>query len=133
MYDLKLYYEDNYIKLFQGDCLEVMDELISKNIKFNAIITDPPYGTTQCKWDSIIPFDEMWTRLKQLRKDKTPIVLFGSEPFSSTLRMSNIKEYKYDWVWEKSNPSNIALANKQPMRYHELISVFYKSQSLYNK
>jgi len=121
------------IKLYQGDCLEVMDKLIKQNIKVDAIITDPPYGTTACKWDAIIPFDKMWLRLKALRKEKTPIVLFGSEPFSSYLRMSNIKEYKYDWVWHKSCPSNIALVNKQPLKYHEIISVFYISQSLYNK
>ena len=90
------------IKLFNGDCLEVMDKLIEDGIKVDLILTDPPYGTTACKWDSVINFDEMWERLKKLRNDNTPIVLFGSEPFSSALRMSNIKEYKYDWVWLKS-------------------------------
>lgn len=89
------------IKLYNGDCLEVMDRLIEKGIKVDAIICDPPYGTTTCSWDSIIPFEDMWERLKLLRKDNTPIVLFGSEPFSSALRMSNIKEYKYDWKWNK--------------------------------
>ena len=121
------------IELYHGDCLEVMDRLIEQGVKVDAIITDPPYGTTACKWDVIIPFDEMWDKIKKIRNNNTPIVLFGQEPFSSMLRLSNIKEYKYDWVWEKSNPSNIALANKQPMRYHELISIFYSSQPLYNK
>ena len=88
-------------QLYWGDCLKIMDGLIADGVKVDAIITDPPYGTTACKWDSVIPFDEMWKRLKALRKDNTPIVLFGSEPFSSALRMSNIKEYKYDWVWNK--------------------------------
>ena len=123
----------NNNKLYQGDCLKVMDELIEHGIKVDAIITDLPYGTTSCKWDNVIPFDGMWKRLKLLSNSTTPTVLFNQEPFGSRLRMSNIKEYKYDWIWEKSNPSNIALANKQPMRYHELISVFYKKQCLYNK
>ena len=83
------------IKLYNGDCLEVMNNLIQQGIKVDAIITDIPYGTTHCKWDSIIPFEEMWKRIKEIRKPITPIVLFGSEPFSSSLRLSNIKEYKY--------------------------------------
>lgn len=91
------------------------------------------YGTTACAWDSIIPFDEMWLRLNKLIKPNGAIVLFGSEPFSSALRMSNIKNYKYDWVWEKSNPANIALSNKMPLKYHELISIFYAKQPTYNK
>ena len=120
------------IKLYNGDCLEVMDQLIKDGIKVDAIITDPPYGTTACKWDSVIPLDKMWERLKLLRKDNTPIVLFGSEPFSSYLRMSNIKEYRYDWVWNKKTHSNPLLSNKQPLRVYELISVFYKKFGLYN-
>jgi len=113
------------IELYNGDCLEVMDKLIEEGIKVDAIITDPPYGTTACKWDSIIPFDEMWKRLKLLRNDRTPIVLFGSEPFSSALRMSNIKEYKYDWIWNKKKAGNIFIAKFQPMKIHEIVSVFY--------
>lgn len=122
-------YEGNKksFKLFYGDCLKIMDELISKNIKVDAIITDPPYGTTACKWDTVIQFDEMWKRLKLLRKERTPIVLFGSEPFSSALRMSNIKEFKYDWIWEKSMPTGMATAKIMPMKYHEIISIFYKN------
>jgi site-specific DNA-methyltransferase (adenine-specific) len=110
-----------------------MNALIKSGLKFDSIITDPPYGTTACKWDSVIPFDEMWKCLKDLRKEKTPVVLFGSEPFSSVLRCSNLQEFKYDWIWKKSNPSNIALANKQPMKYHEIISIFYNNQPVYNK
>jgi len=121
------------VKLIHGECLEEMDNLIKEGVKVDAIITDIPYGTTACKWDSIIPFDKMWGRLNKLIKSNGAIVLFGSEPFSSALRMSNIKNYKYDWIWEKSNPSNIALANKQPMKYHEIISVFYSKQCMYNK
>ena len=81
-------------KLLQGDCLEKMNKLIKDGITVAAIITDPPYGTTACKWDSVIPFDKMWERLNRLIKPNGAIVLFGSEPFSSALRMSNIKNYK---------------------------------------
>ena len=99
----------------------------------DAIITDPPYGTTACKWDSVIDFDLMWEQLNRIIKPNGAIVLFGSEPFSSALRMSNIKNYKYDWVWEKDKAGNFALANRMPMKYHEIISVFYKKQPTYNK
>lgn len=120
------------MQLINGDCLEVMDKLISGGVRVDAIITDPPYGTTACKWDSVIPFDEMWSRLKQLRKERTPIVLFGSEPFSSALRMSNIKEYKYDWIWKKAKATNFFNANKQPLKKHEIISLFYNVQIKYS-
>lgn len=112
------------MKLINGECLEVMDKLIADNVKVDAIITDPPYGTTACKWDSVIDFDEMWLRLNKLIKPNGAIVLFGSEPFSSALRMSNIKNYKYDWVWDKKHSTNFMLAKKQPLKYHENISVF---------
>ena len=78
----------NY-KLYQGDCLEVMDELISLGVKFDAIITDPPFGTTACRWDSVIPFDKMWERINKLIKLTGAVVLFGTEPFATKLRMSN--------------------------------------------
>lgn len=120
------------IKLIQGDCLEIMDNLISQNITVDAIITDPPYGTTACKWDTVIPFDEMWLRLNKLIKPNGAIVLFGSEPFSSALRMSNIKNYKYDWVWQKPKGTGHLNAKKQPMRDKEDICVFYKKQCTYN-
>lgn len=124
--------KDKAIKLINGDCLEVMDRLIETGIKVDMVLTDPPYGTTKCKWDIMIPFDEMWERLKSLRNDTTPIVLFGSEPFSSMLRMSNIKEYKYDWVWVKNTQTGISLSKIQPMRKTENLSVFYKKQTIYN-
>lgn len=120
------------IQLYNGDCLEVMDNLIQQGIKVDAIITDIPYGTTRCKWDSVIPFEEMWKRIKEIRKPTTPIVLFGSEPFSSSLRLSNIKEYKYDWKWEKTQATGFFNAKKQPMRCIEDICVFYQKQCLYN-
>ena len=120
------------IQLYNGDCLEIMDNLIQQGIKVDAIITDIPYGTTHCKWDSIIPFEDMWKRIKEIRKPTTPIVLFGSEPFSSSLRLSNIKEYKYDWKWEKTQATGFFNAKKQPMRCIEDICVFYQKQCLYN-
>ena len=110
-------------KLYKGDCLEVMDQLIEQEIKVDMILCDPPYGTTACKWDSVIPFDEMWLRLNKLIKDNGAIVLFGSEPFSSKLRCSNLKNYKYDWVWNKKKSGNIFLAKYQPMKIHENILV----------
>jgi len=118
------------INLIKGDCLEVMKTIPSGSI--NAIITDPPYGTTACKWDSVIPFEPMWEQLNRIIKPNGAIVLFGSEPFSSALRMSNIKNYKYDWVWKKNKPTGNFIAKKQPMRALEQISVFYKKQCTYN-
>jgi len=118
--------------LIHGDCLKEMDKLIEQGIKVDAIITDIPYGTTNCKWDSIIPFDEMWERLKLLRKENsTPIVLFGSEPFSSALRMSNIKEYKYDWIWSKNSAGNLLVAKYQPLKTTENVMVFGKGKTNY--
>lgn len=121
------------MKLYNGDCLETMDLLIEQGVKVDAIITDPPYGTTACKWDSVIQFEEMWLRLNQLIKPNGAIALFGSEPFSSALRMSNIKNYKYDWVWNKKLAGNGILAKKQPLKIHELIHIFgSKGKVLYN-
>ena len=122
---------DNY-KLYNGDCLEVMDGLISLGVKFDMVLCDQPYGTTACKWDSVIQFDKMWERVNKLTNSNSPVVLFGSEPFSSALRMSNIKNYKYDWVWEKPQGVNPLLAKKQPLNNIEYIHVFYKKQPIYN-
>ena len=91
---------DNY-EIYKGDCLEVMDKLNEQGVKVDCVICDPPYGTTACKWDSVIPFDAMWERLNKLIKPNGAIVLFGCEPFSSKLRCSNLKNYKYDWKWDK--------------------------------
>jgi len=118
------------IELYKGDCLEVMKTIPDNSI--DAIITDPPYGTTACKWDSVIDFCLMWEQLNRIIKPNGAIVLFGSEPFSSALRMSNIKNYKYDWVWKKA-PFNFLNSKHQPLRNSENISVFYKKKSLYNR
>ena len=109
-------------KIHLGDCLELMKLIPDWSI--DAIITDPPYWTTACKWDTVIPFDLMWEQLKRIIKPNWAIVLFGSEPFSSALRMSNIKQYKYDWVWEKERPTNIFWMKSNPWKVHEIISVF---------
>lgn len=121
------------IKLYKGECIEQMKLIPDGSV--DSIITDPPYGTTACKWDSVIPFDLMWEQLNRIIKPNGAIVLFGSEPFSSALRMSNIKNYKYDWVWKKNRPTNFAHAKNKPMKKHENILVFsdgttvHKSQS----
>jgi DNA modification methylase len=118
------------MKLYNGDCLEIMKSIKDKSI--DAIITDPPYGTTACKWDSVIPFNLMWKQLNRIIKDNGAIVLFGSEPFSSALRMSNIKNYRYDWIYEKPQGTGFLNAKKRPLVSYETISVFYKKQSTYN-
>ena len=118
------------IKLLHGDCLEKMKDISDKSI--DMILCDLPYGTTACKWDVIIPFEPLWKEYKRIIKDRGCIALFGSEPFSSALRMSNIKNYKYDWKWEKSKPTGFMLAKKQPIRNSEDIMVFYSKQPTYN-
>ena len=118
--------------LINGECLAVMDKLIEQGIKVDAIITDPPYGTTACKWDTVIPFDEMWLRLNKLIKPNGAIVLFGSEPFSSALRMSNIKNYKYDWVWKKPQGVDPFMARIRPLNNIENIIIFCNKKTIYN-
>lgn len=117
-------------KVLHGDCLELMKSIPDGSI--DAIITDPPYGTTACKWDIVIPFDLMWEQLNRIIKPNGAIVLFGSQPFTSALVMSNPKMFKCELIWEKSRPSNFTSAKKQPLKYHENILVFYKEQPTYN-
>lgn len=109
--------------LLFGDCLDEMSKLPSNSI--DLCLTDPPYGTTACKWDTVIPFEPMWKELKRVCKEKAAICLFGSEPFSSALRMSNIKRFRYDWVWKKNRAQGFLNAKKQPLKDNEIISVFY--------
>ena len=118
-------------KLYLGDCLKVLDKVRDGSI--DLVLCDPPYGTTACKWDSIIPFNEMWAQLLRVTKPTSAICIFGTEPFSSYLRMSNVKMFRYDWIWHKSRPSGMALSKYQPMRNHETISVFYKKNPVFNK
>jgi len=110
------------IDLRLGDCLEVMKTIEDNSI--DLILTDPPYGTTACKWDTIIDFDLMWEQLNRIIKPNRPIILFGCEPFSSALRMSNIKNYKYDWVWNKKKGGNPFLSKIRPITITENILVF---------
>lgn len=126
----EVYYQNELVTVYKGDCLAVMGELAQT---FDACITDPPYGTTACKWDSVIPFGPMWDQLKRLVKSNGAICLFGSEPFSSKLRCSNLPMFKYDWVWEKNNVTGFLNANKQPLRNIELISCFYQIQPVFHK
>ena len=118
------------INLMLGDCLERMKEIPDGIV--DLILTDPPYGTTACKWDTVIDLDLMWAELKRIIKPNGAVVLFGSEPFSSALRMSNIKNYKYDWIWHKNMGGSFALCKKQPLKRHEIVSVFYNKQCTYN-
>lgn len=113
-----------------GDCLEIMADLPAASVDF--CLTDPPYGTTACKWDSVIPFRPMWDELNRIVKPNGAICLFGSEPFSSSLRMSNIEMFRYDWVWDKGIGGGHLLAKKRPLIRAESISVFYCKQPYYN-
>ena len=117
------------MKLYNNDCLKVLPTIPNKSI--DLILTDSPYGTTQCKWDNIIPFEPMWKELKRIIKDNGCIALFGSEPFSSYLRTSNIKWFKYDWVWNKKFGNNYFNAKYRPMNNLEIISIFYKGVANY--
>jgi site-specific DNA-methyltransferase (adenine-specific) len=105
-----------------ADCFDVFPFIEDNSI--DAIICDLPYGTTACKWDSILPFDKLWEQYERIIKPNGAIVLFGSEPFSSALRMSNIKNYKYDWIWDKKQSTGGLTAKKRPMKAHEDIMVF---------
>ena len=118
------------IDLYCGDCLEIMKQISDKSV--DMILCDLPYGTTACKWDTIIPFDKLWEQYNRIIKDNGAIVLFGSEPFASYLRMSNLKMYRYDWIWQKTKYSNFLCLKKQPAKNYENICVFYKKQPTYN-
>lgn len=118
------------IELYKGDCLELMKNIPDKSI--DMILCDLPYGTTACKWDTVIPFEPLWEQYNRIIKNNGAIVLFGSEPFSSKLRMSNLKMYKYDLIWEKERPTNIFTIKYQFGKVHENISVFYKNLPTYN-
>jgi len=118
------------INLYQGDCLEVMATLPDNSI--DMVLTDPPYGTTACRWDSIIPFEPMWDQLKRITKKGGAIVMTASQPFTSALVMSNPSMFKYDWVWKKNKSTGFLNAKKMPMRDKEDVLVFYEKQCTYN-
>lgn len=113
-----------------GDCLEEMKKISDGSI--DLVLTDPPYGTTACKWDTIIPFEPMWEQLKRITKKNGAIVLFGSQPFTSALVMSNPKMFKYEWVWEKSHPTGFGSSKYNPLKYHENILIFSDGATTYN-
>lgn len=115
-------FKNENLWLMKGDCLERMREIPDNSV--DAVICDPPYGTTACKWDSVIALHPMWTELRRVTKKNGAIVLFGSQPFTTTLIHSNIKEFKYTWVWNKRFGANFALAKHQPIKIHEDIIVF---------
>ena len=111
-------------KIYNEDCLEGMKRIPDKSI--DMILADLPYGTTNCKWDTIIPLEPLWEQYERIIKDNGAVVLTASQPFSSALVMSNPKLFRYEWVWDKKNPTNFAMAKKQPLKYHETILVFAK-------
>ena len=126
---MKLNLEEK-IKLLHGDCLELMNDIPDKSV--DMILCDLPYGVTQCKWDVIIPFDKLWEQYNRIIKNNGAVVLFGSEPFTSLLICSNLKNFKYNWIWQKNNTTGFLNAKKQPLNDNETISVFYKKQCTYN-
>lgn len=118
------------IEIYNAECLEKMKDIPDGSI--DMILCDLPYGVTSCKWDVVIPFEPLWEQYNRIIKDNGAIVLFGSEPFASKLRLSNLKMYKYDWVWVKDKGTNIGNSHKQPLRKSENICVFYKKQPFYD-
>ena len=120
-------------RLYNGDCLEIMDRLIEEGVKVDCVITDLPYGiTARNKWDNIIPLNIMWEKLNNLVKENGTVALFCSQPFTTKLINSNLNSFKYEWIWEKNNSTGFMNANKIPLRKHENIAIFYKKQCTYN-
>lgn len=118
------------IKLYKGNCLEVMPTIPDKSV--DMILCDLPYGTTDCKWDIIIPFDSLWEQYNRVIKDNGAIVLFSAQPFTTKLIHSNLKNFKYCWYWLKNNATGFCFAKYQPMRKIEDVCVFYKKMPTYN-
>jgi site-specific DNA-methyltransferase (adenine-specific) len=118
------------IRLMQGDCLELLPGIEAGSV--DMVLTDPPYGTTACKWDSIIPLEPMWEQLKRIIKPNGAIVMTASQPFTSILGASNIAELRYSWTWRKTRPSGHLNAKRMPLKDTEDVLVFYKQQPTYN-
>jgi len=118
------------IKIIHGDCLEIMPTLADKSV--DMILCDLPYGTTACKWDTIIPFEPLWKQYKRLIKDKGAIVLTASQPFTSALVMSNIEWFKYEYIWDKVKATGMLNASHQPLRRHENVLIFCNGKTIYN-
>ena len=117
-------------KILQGDCVEVMPNIPDKSI--DMVLCDLPYGTTACKWDTIIPFELLWKEYKRVIKDNGAIVLTASQPFTSALVMSNLEMFKYEWIWDKKRGYEPQLANIRPQKSHENILIFCKGKTIYN-
>lgn len=117
------------VELYLGDCLEVMKNLPGQSV--DLILADPPYGTTACRWDSVIDLDLMWAQLKRIIKPKCATVLTAQTPFDKVLGVSNLEQLKYEWIWEKTAATGHLNAKKQPMKAHENILVFYEGQCKY--
>lgn len=118
------------IELFNGDCFEIMNRLPENSI--DLILCDMPYGTTECKWDSVLNLDLVWKSINRIKKDRTAIVLTAAQPFTSVLVCSNLKKFKYDLVWDKPAGTGFFNANKMPLRNHESVLVFYDKLPTYN-
>lgn len=119
----------NYL-LYQGDCLERMAEIPDGSV--DMVLCDLPYGTTACKWDSVIPFAPLWAQYRRVCKRNAAIVLTASQPFTTELIVSNKAAFRYELIWDKDRPTGFALANKQPLKVHENVCVFYEAQPTYN-
>lgn len=117
------------VNLINADCLDAMRDIPDGSV--DMVLTDPPYGTTACKWDSVIPFEPMWEQLKRITKPNGAIVLTASQPFTSALVMSNVKMFRHEWIWKKNRGSNFASLKYQPMKEHESVLVFSKSKAQY--
>jgi site-specific DNA-methyltransferase (adenine-specific) len=118
------------VQLMRGDCLKRMQEIPCNSI--DMILTDPPYGTTACSWDEVIPLEPMWNHINRVCKSNSAIVINASQPFTSRLIMSNLSIFKYEWIWQKGRSTGLLNAKIQPLRNHENILVFYKKQPTYN-
>lgn len=123
------YFKNESVTLYHGDCLELLPQFTDT---FDCSITDLPYGSTTQEWDDLLPLKPLWKEIKRLVKKNGAVCLFGSEPFSSVLRISNLDMFKYDWIWEKTKAGNFAQCRKNPMKLHEMISVFYQEFPTYN-
>lgn len=123
-------FKDENIWLMQGDCLERMKEIPDGSV--DMILCDLPYGTTACKWDSVIPFEQLWEQYKRVTKENSAIVLTASQPFTSALVMSNISMFKHEWIWQKNAGSNFGTVRYQPMKEHESVLVFGVKKPHYN-
>lgn len=123
---------DNQISLYHGDCLEVMPFLAARGVKADLILSDPPYGTTHCRWDSVIDIPMMWSAIRNVCRDCTPVLLFCQQPFTSVLGNSNLRCLRYNWVWEKTTATGFLNANRMPLKSHEDVLVFYCKSPLYH-